>query len=195
MYKRRLPYFIASTAILATLSIIFDLLPTIRVPWGMKIDFVGTILVLSFYLYGLSEALLVSGITSFYIILFSPTGLVGGAMKFIATIPMFLVPAGMIHLPFFSEKQSRKFNRLLVMIIVCIVATVVRVAVASLVNLYWAVPLWLGVPSDIVLQNYGGLLPFIAFVAGMNVLQSIVDSVVSWFLAFKVKLSEHFGTW
>ena len=180
---------------LATLSIIFDLLPSIRVPWGMKIDFVGTVWGLGFYLYGLSEALLISAITTIYITLFSPTGLVGATMKFIATVPMFLVPAGMVHLPFFSEKNSRTFSRVPVILVVCVVATTVRVAIASLVNLYWAVPLWWGVTPKIVLQRLGGLVPFIAFVASMNVLQSIVDSVLPWFLAFKVKLSDHFGTW
>lgn len=195
MYKRRLPYFIASTAMLATLSIIFDLLPSIRVPWGMKIDFVGTVWVLGFYLYGLSEALLISAITTIYITLFSPTGLVGATMKFIATVPMFLVPAGMAHLPFFSEKNSRTFSRVPVMLVVCVVATIVRVAVASLVNLYWAVPFYMGVSLNDVLKIFGGIMPFIAFVASMNVLQSIVDSVLPWFLAFKAKLSDHFGTW
>ncbi len=195
--KRISPYFLASTAMLATLSIIFDLLPSIRVPWGMKIDFVGTVWVLGFYLYGLSEALLISGITTIYILSFSPTGLVGATMKFIATVPMFLVPAAITYLPFFfSEKKSGKFNSIPIMLVVCVVATLVRIAVASLVNLYWAVPLWWGgiSPNDVI-QIFGGIMPFVVFVASMNVLQGIVDSIVPWFLAFKVKLSDHFGTW
>jgi riboflavin transporter FmnP len=107
---------------------------------------------------------------------------------------MFLVPAGMVHLPFF-EKKSRTFNRMTIIILVSVIAIMVRVAVASIVNYYWAVPLFLSIPPAEVLTWFGGPLSFFAFVASMNVLQSIVDSVIPWFLAFKVKLSSHFGTW
>jgi hypothetical protein len=41
----------------------------------------------------------------------------------------------------------------------------------------------------------GSLWGFLVFVAGMNVLQGIVDVYVPWVLAFKLKLSTMFGTW
>jgi riboflavin transporter FmnP len=161
----------------------------------MKIDFVGTIWVLSFYLYGLYEAFFVASITTLYITLFSTTGMVGAVMKFVATAPMFLIPAFITYLSSSSKRESKRFSRPIIILFICVIATLVRVAVASLVNLYWAIPIWWGVRPDVVLQRFGGMLPFITFVAGMNVLQGIVDSIVSWFLAFKVKLSDQFGTW
>ena len=56
-------YLIMSIAILAALAVVLDVfsdaLP-LRVIWGMKIDFVGTVWVLSYFLYGLSVAFPVS---------------------------------------------------------------------------------------------------------------------------------------
>ena len=190
-------YFIASIAMMSTLAIIFDLLPSIRVPWGMKIDFVGTVWVLSYFLYGLSVALPVSVITTIYIAMFSITGFVGATMKLIATAPMFLVPAAVSYLPFFSKRSSKIFNKLLLIVGLCILANVARLLVATTVNYYWAIPLWTGIPTDKIFEAMfdGSFLAFIVFVAGMNVIQGIVDLFVSWILAYKLKLTTMFGTW
>ncbi|MCK4830098.1 hypothetical protein KA005_81015 [bacterium] len=190
-------YFIVSIAMMSTLAIIFDLLPSVRVPWGMKIDFVGTVWVLSYFLYGLSAALPVSIITTLYITMFGTTGFVGATMKFIATIPMFLIPALVSYLPFFSNRSSKIFNKLLLSIGLCILATIARLLVTITVNYYWAIPLWTGISTDKIVEVMfnGSFLAFVVFVAGMNVLQGIVDFFISWFLAFKLKLSTMFGTW
>jgi riboflavin transporter FmnP len=190
-------YFIVSTAIMAALSIIFELIPSFRVFWGMKIDLVGVMWVLAYFLYGLNEALCVSVITTIFILLYSPTGFVGATMKFVATVPMFLVPAGLLHLPIFTQRTSKALNRVLTILVAGTLAILVRIAVTSLVNYYWAVPLFLGIPSSVLLERFfgGSVLAFVIYVTGMNLLQGIVDVVVPWFLAFKVRLAEYFGTW
>ena len=190
-------YFLVTVAMLSSLAIIFDLLPSVRVPWGMKIDFVGTVWVLSFFLYGLSVALPVSIITTLYITIFSVTGFVGASMKFIATIPMFLTPALVSYLPFFSNRSSKIFNNLPLIVGLCVLANIVRLLVTTAVNYYWAIPLWTGIPTEKLLDTMfnGSMLAFIVFVAGMNVLQGVVDILVPWMLAFKLKLSTMFGTW
>ncbi|MDH5770985.1 MAG: hypothetical protein OEZ25_06845 [Candidatus Bathyarchaeota archaeon] len=195
MPKDTKTYAVVTTAVLSTLSIIFEVIPSFRIPWGMKIDFVGVVWVLAYFLYGLKEALGVSVITTLFILGYSPTTFVGATMKFIATLPMFLIPVGLMHSPFFSEKTSRSFNRLPVMVMMCVLATSVRLIVTSVVNLYWAIPLFWGITSDAVLEVFGGVVPFVVFVASMNLLQSIVDVVVPWILAYKFKLAEYLGTW
>jgi riboflavin transporter FmnP len=73
-------YLTASIAIMSALAIIFDVFSDVlplRMPWGMKVDFVGTVWVLSYFLYGLSVASSVSVITTLFITLFMPTGFVG----------------------------------------------------------------------------------------------------------------------
>jgi riboflavin transporter FmnP len=193
-------YVIASIAILSALAIIFDIFSDVlplRMPWGMKVDFVGTIWVLSYFLYGLSAASSVSVITTLFITMFMPTGFVGGIMKFVATTPMFLVPALVSRLPFFSKHGAKLFNKTLLIVGVTFLATIVRLLVSMVANYYWAIPLWTGIPTgDILAVMFGGsILEFIIFVAGLNVLQGIIDMVVAWLLAFKFKLSSMFGTW
>jgi len=194
------PYFAASVAVLSTLAIIAEIISDLfplRVPWGMKLDFVGVIWVLAFFLYGLSHALCVSIITTIFILGYSPTAFVGAAMKFIATVPMFLIPAAFRYLPIFSERASKVFNSILVITAVGTLAILVRVIACSVANYYWAIPLFLGMPSEVVLQKMFGnsIWAFIAFVAGMNVFQGVVDMVVPWFLVFKGRLGRYFGTW
>lgn len=185
-------YVLVATAVMSTIAIVLDLLPLPRVIWGMKIDLVGAIWVLTFFLYGWKPALTVGSITAIYIAMFSNTGYVGAVMKFIATIPMFLVPAAMINLPFFHKKESRVFERILVITAATILASVTRLFLATAVNLYWAIPIYTGREA---LAYFGGIVPLVTFVAGLNVVQGIVDILVSWALAFKLRLSQHFGTW
>jgi len=193
-------YLVASIAIMSALAIIFDVFSDVlplRMPWGMKVDFVGTIWVLSYFLYGLSAASSVSVITTLFITMFMPTGFVGGIMKFVATMPMFLVPALVSRLPFFSNHGAKLFNKPLLIVVVAVLANVVRLLVAMGANYYWAIPLWTGIPTgDILAVMFGGsILEFIIFVAGLNVIQGIIDVVIAWLLAFKFKLSSMFGTW
>jgi len=196
---RRAPktYVLVATAVMSTISIILDVLPLPRAVWGMKIDLVGTVWVLSFFLYGLKSALGVASMTTVYIAMFSSTGYVGAIMKFIATIPMFLVPALVSYLPFFSNRSSKIFNKPLLIVGLCVLANAVRLLVTTTVNYYWAIPLWTGIPTEKILATMfnDSMLAFIVFIAGMNVFQGIVDIIVPWALAFQLKLSRYFGTW
>ena len=187
-------YFIVSAAVLAAASIIFDMIPLPRAPWGMKIDFVGTVWVLSYFLYGLSHALVVSVIATLYILLFSSTGYVGAVMKFIATVPMFLVPAAFAMVPSLSKRGRGLFRSPLVITAVAIVASVVRLLVAAAANLYWAIPIFYNMTPEQALQWFGGLIPLFVFVAGFNVVQGIVDIYVSWFIALKLGVADRFGS-
>ncbi|KON27972.1 hypothetical protein AC480_04250 [miscellaneous Crenarchaeota group archaeon SMTZ1-55] len=184
----------------SALAIIFDVLSDmlpLRAPWGMKIDFVGTVWVLAYFLYNVPVAFPVAAITALYIALLMPTGPIGATMKFIATVPMFVIPALVSYLPFVSNRKSQLFNSLLFTVALCILANVVRLLLATVVNYYWAIPLWTGIPTDQILDvMFGGsFTAFLIFVAGMNVVQGIVDIFVPWVLAFKLKLSTTFGTW
>lgn len=195
MPKATKTYAVVATAVLSTLSIVFEIIPSFRIAWGMKIDFVGVVWVLAYFLYGLREALGVSFITTLFILGYSPTSFVGATMKFIATLPMFLVPAGLMHSGFFSRKAARSFDRIPVVVMMCVLATSVRLIVTSVVNLYWAIPLFWGTTPDGVLEVFGGVLPFVIFVASMNLLQGIVDVAIPWLLAYKFRLAEYIGTW
>ncbi len=190
-------YFVVSTAILSALAILFDVMSDVfplRAPWGMKIDFVGVIWVLAYFLYGLKEALSVSVITAIFISMVMPTGFLGATMKLIATLPMFVIPE-LISQFYGSKRRAKMFNNIILITISGILATIVRMVVATLLNLYWAIPLWYNIPQAEVINALGGWVALITLVAGFNVIQGIVDILVSWLLAFKFNLSEYFGTW
>ena len=87
------------------------------------------------------------------------------------------------------------FSNIIIITISGILATIVRMVVATLLNLYWAIPLWYNIPQAEVINALGGWVALITLVAGFNVIQGIVDILVSWLLAFKFNLSEYFGTW
>jgi riboflavin transporter FmnP len=101
----------------------------------------------------------------------------------------------MISLPFFHQKESRVYERIIVIVAATILASATRLFLATAVNLYWAIPIWFGMTPEQALASFGGIIPLVIFVAGLNVVQGIVDILVSWALAFKLKLSKHFGTW
>jgi len=197
MPRQSRTYFLVSTAVMSALSIIFELMPAFRVPWGMKVDFVGTTWVLSYFLYGLAEATYVSIITTLFLLIYSPTGLVGALMKLIATLPMFLIPAILIRLPILPERTSKAYGSLKVLILSLIFANLARILLTSVANYYWAIPLWTGIPSELLLKvMFGGsILNFIIFVAGLNLLQGIIDTIIPWLLAYKFRLANLFGTW
>ncbi len=190
-------YFVVSTAILSALAILFDVMSDtfpLRAPWGMKIDFVGVIWVLAYFLYGLKEALSVSVITAIFISMVMPTGFLGATMKLIATIPMFVIPELISHF-YGSKRRAKMFSNIIIITISGILATIVRMVVATLLNLYWAIPLWYNIPQAEVINALGGWVALITLVAGFNVIQGIVDIFISWLLAFRFNMSEYFGTW
>ena len=161
----------------------------------MKVDLVGIPWVLSFFLYGWKSALGVATITSIYIAMFSTTGYVGAITKFVATIPMFLVPALMIQLPFFRRQESRVYGSVVVITVAAVAASLTRLFLCTFVNLYWAIPFYYGMTPDQALTYFGGFVPLVAFIASLNLVQGIVDIYVPWVLAFKLRLSQYFGTW
>ncbi len=197
MPRQSRAYFLVSVAVMSALSIAFELMPAFRVFWGMKIDFVGTTWVLSFFLYGPAEAAYVSLITTLFILVYSPTGLIGALMKFIATTPMFLIPAALSYLPILPERTSKAYGSLKALLLSAVLANLARIIITSLLNYYWAIPFFFGIPSHLVLTTMfgGSLLNFIIFVASLNVLQGIIDIVVPWLLAYKFRLANLFGTW
>jgi riboflavin transporter FmnP len=188
-------YLITSTALFSTIALIMDLLPNIRVPWGMQVDLVGTIWVLSYFLYGPISALMVGAITTLGMIAFGSSGYIGPFMKFAATAPMFLIPHAIISLPFFKDKGSKQLGRWQLLLASVIFANLARILVTSTLNLYVAIPIWWGIPSTEVLTRFGGLTGFLAFIISLNLLQGVIDTVTPWFIAYKTKLVERFGTW
>jgi len=81
-------------AALAALSFILQVIHVgVASTWGMWIDFVAVPWMIAFFLLGVEAAFTTSIIMLILISLVAASGVIGAVMKFIATIPMFLVPA------------------------------------------------------------------------------------------------------
>lgn len=180
------------SALSAVMQLLFETFP-LRIAY-IRFDPVGMIWILAFFLFGLEHALSVSVITALFIAIASPTHLVGAAMKLIATTSMILTLGGLTWLPFFSEKASSFFKKPPVFVTGLCLAVSVRNIACLLVNYYWAYPTFVG--SRWLEQFFFGSIPaFVAVVVVSNTVLGVMDFVVAWFLAFRTKLVERFGTW
>jgi riboflavin transporter FmnP len=89
-------YTLVSCALLAGAAIALQLSNSVLgIPtgFGMTVDLVGVPVLLALFLFGFEAALLVLAAACFGIVLVSPTGVVGALAKFLATLPMLLIPA------------------------------------------------------------------------------------------------------
>ena len=89
-------YDLVVIAMLGALAAVFQIVHgVIGIPtgFGMTVDLVAVPVILAFFLFGLEHSLWVLLIASFVITLIAPDSWLGASMKFMATIPMVLVPA------------------------------------------------------------------------------------------------------
>ena len=116
---------ITIVALFAALSAVLQLSPLkIATHWGMKIDLVAVPILIVFFLYGFRAALETSFIMFLVILVVSPDGIIGATMKWMATVPMFIVPT--IAMLKFGTK--RKLNRKIVTVSGVLISIVALIA-------------------------------------------------------------------
>jgi len=87
---------IATVAMFLALIAIFQLLkPPLGYvsPWGISVDLVALPVLLAFFLYGFRISLTVCFGLFFIVSIIASEGLIGGTMKWVATMPMIITPA------------------------------------------------------------------------------------------------------
>jgi len=87
---------IATVAMFLALIAIFQLLkPPLGYvsPWGISVDLVALPVLLAFFLYGFRTAITVCFGLFFIVSIIASEGLIGGTMKWVATMPMIITPA------------------------------------------------------------------------------------------------------
>lgn len=111
-------------ALFAAMSTVLQLSPLkIATQWGMKIDLVAVPILIAFFLFGFRVALETSIVMFFAISVVSPSGLIGATMKWMATVPMFIVPT-LMTLKFKGEKELKQKLLTLSGILISIIALV-----------------------------------------------------------------------
>jgi len=178
---------VARVAALVALSVMADVFPMPRVFFGMKLDLVGTVWVSGFLLFGFETATYVSLGTFLLMSFYGTTGFVGAAMKFAATYPMIFVPWLMFRRTAKESMLAPSTRGALFYGFASVTAIAVRVLVTFLLNYYWAIPVFMGLPIEQVIQRFfsGSFLEFFAFIAGLNVIQGTLDAALPWLIVVR----------
>jgi len=180
-------YEISAFAALAAISAVFQIVHMgYQTPWGMWIDVVAIPWILAFFLYRGRGSLIVSTIGAIIITLVAPSTWLGASMKWLATMPMWL----MLWLwQVIFKLRSKDFKKLRVIIPTIILGIILRGLIVIPVNYYYAIPIWTGWTPEQAME----MLPWwILF--SLNALQGILEVIVAWLLVFKFRL-ERFKRW
>lgn len=272
MYKLKSPlYLFYIIAVFIAISTVLQLFHFgFSFAWGMWIDFVAVPWIIAFFLFGFRPALITSLIMFVVISFVSPSSALGGLMKWVATVPMFVIPAAFlfkkkrilftsavltlliigallitfIHtianptpvetgycyfddidplsskidfqqakfdfslnflpiveilVPFliliffisFFSKQSKTqkpsiYSNIKLLILPILLAIVARGLITTVVNYYFAIPIFWGIPTACALK-----IPWVV-IFGLNTLQGLLEVGVAWVVVFKSGLFKLF---
>jgi len=235
---------ITIVALFSALCAVLEISPLkIATQWGMKIDLVAVPILMAFFLFGFRVALETSIVMFFALSIISPAGFIGATMKWMATVPMFIVPTLLSMKP--SEVKNQKllaalgvlmstialivlfgilflllknkeiishflvaisciafyfsfwiltrnyefrdtkiFENVYFVLTALILAIIVRGITTTVVNYYFAIPVFFGISTEEAFQ----WIPWYV-IMGLNAIQSIVDAGGAWILVFKTGIS------
>ncbi len=190
---------ISIVASMLALTAVFELINRalpLRVPWGMSIDFVALPVMIVFLTLGMRYSLLTAVGMFFILIIIGFAGFVGAVMKFSATVPMVLVLGGLALTPLKNKDiPGLTYRSISKFILAAALAVVARCAVATLINYYWAIPLFFSMPVEQAIQLplfFGSIWGFVGVISAMNVTQGVIDLAVAWVIVFGFGLAKQF---
>jgi hypothetical protein len=178
---------IAVAAVLGAVSIALASTATFipRIPgWGIALfDPVSLIWIIAFLLGGIEVGMVTTYAGFFGLFLFDPTG-IGPVFKFLATVPMILIPWLAIKFTNVTEggkhlANPRTYAKYMIL------AYLVRLALMIPLNL-WLLAALFGI------QDYGFV---ITYTLVLNTLQSFWDASIPFYIVFKTRLFEDFRMW
>jgi len=180
-------YEISACAALAAISAVFQLVHLgYMTQWGMWVDIVAIPWILAFFLYRGKAAFFVSIVGAIIITLADPSTWLGASMKWIGTMPMWLVPLFFQRLYKLNLKDFKKLR----IIIFCLVLSIIfRGIIVIPLNYYYALPIWTGWATEKAML----MLPW-WIIFSLNTIQGIIEVMVTWLLVFKFNF-KRFATW
>lgn len=155
-------------------------------PWGMWIDFVAVPWIIGYFLFSWRGALTVSVVSSLVITFVDPSTWLGALMKFVATLPMWLVPFAWQKA---SKLKLKDFHKLSIAAACVLLAIALRALLVIPLNYYYAIPIWTGMQPEQAM----GLIPWWIIFA-MNAIQGVLEFAIAWILIFRFRL-ERFALW
>ena len=193
---------IAGGAIFGALStvvalIISPIINASRIPgWQIAMfDPTSWIWVICFMIFGPIAGLISSVTGSFGLLIIDPSGWVGPIFKFLATVPLILIPYLI-----FKLNESQKLKKPKNFILSGIASTAVRIAIMIPLNLLFFATIWSDYFTSMSLEvigiaNITGLSAVLIFTPIINLYTSVLDLVVPYLIVFIPKLDEKFEFW
>lgn len=148
--------------------------------FGMWIDLVACSWIIAFFLFGIRVALLTSLVSAIIITFFSPETWLGASMKWMLSIPSILFLHFWIML---THKKPYMYANAKLLCIPVLCALGLRSILAVPLNYYYAIPIWLGIPSQQAITT----IPWYIIVV-FNSLQGLVDVILAWIITFRFKI-------
>jgi riboflavin transporter FmnP len=180
-------YEISACAALAAISAVFQIVHLgYMTQWGMWIDIVAIPWMLAFFLYRGKAAFFVSIVGAIIISLFDYSSWLGASMKFLSTMPMWLIPW------YFQKSYKlhlKDFKKLRIIIFCLILSIIIRGIIVIPLNYYFALPIWTGWSPEKAML----MLPW-WIIFSLNAIQGTLEVMVAWLLVFKFKF-KRFATW
>lgn len=171
---------------LAAISVVFQIghvFTGISTVWGMWIDIVAVPWLVAYFIRGFKTALLTSVLTSFVISLIAPSSFVGAIMKFVATLPMFLIPT-LVAITFKKNVRDLSISELASFTAVSLpIALLVRFALVLPFNYYFAIPVFFGMPTEEAMHFFPPVIMIV-----LNGIQGILEFLIAILVCFFTRL-------
>nr|WP_297535798.1 ECF transporter S component [Thermococcus sp.] len=171
---------IAISGVMLGLALLLDVAP-IDFPtvWGMKIDLVAVPIVVVYFLLGFWGGVFALGLLFVGLTVVSSASWLGAMMKVTATFPVILgleFARRTVGLDFRNPRRLFIFG-----VVAYIVGVAIRVPLMLALNYYVALPIWLGLPREQVVQAVERWthVPFWVAIGLPNAVQSIIDVFLS----------------
>lgn len=148
--------------------------------WGMWIDIVAVTWIIALLLFGLRVTFLVSVIGAVIITLFAPETWLGASMKWVASLPIWLILGVWLNIRKKKLSYYKNFRNLLMPLVI---AVIVRCLIIIPVNYYYAIPIWTKMSPEQAMTA----IPWY-IIALFNIVQSAVDVFLAWTLVYKFGL-------
>lgn len=191
---------IAGAAVLASLSVVMQVLPPLFVtPWFMRVDLVAIPWVLCWLLFGFDASLLSLLISVPLVGVLGPFagGWVGAVMKSVASVWMFAIPAVFVWR--WGGTKSLVLSKR-TYVTASVAALLVRAVVTVFFNFYFALPVFFNMTSNGIIQFFNskqsflglslglvGLGAFVGEVAFWNTVQGVIDIYAAYMIGFLVQ--------
>ena len=150
-------YRLVATAMLAALCFVLQISNNVlglQTGFGMTIDLVAVPAILALFIFGFESAFDVLLLATIFIALFAPTGPIGAAMKFAATVPTLIVCAGYMM----ARKKGSNATALLLVTALSVLASIILFLLGAFAYSY------LGQSNSLLF----GLLPIAAMALASN---------------------------